>query len=376
MDVNEGLFKSRLVTNWNRTMLGFISPRPGEYLAMMFGFTHIEGQDRPNLITTPVDVRHMENAEGPEDLLKVRSNTLASIERFKAGIVANESKIIAREALLDRVSRKKVKSFSKTIEELIDETKEYEESLESGYIVSVKNNKVRIPTRCCPYFYLTDDDLNQFKIGDMVSVKFGNGSKVAPRYRNRTVQFVVNNFMKHNWRRPTKRLALIPLEDGWTLQDVLILDDYDRFDCLMTDLFPCNRIPFSGWKSKEVRVKKNGTIGRMPETTIKRPSVKDLLREGPEEILLRKSSEYRNDHRTLVITDVDKRKNMDQPFVFTYKIYTSRDKKDAIKFLEEAIAKLKKDTEELKESIKNSSEFAEGIKYIEGLNYFERRIRE
>lgn len=371
-DVTENFLRSRLVTNSDRTMLGFISPRPGAINALLYGFKNTDGQN--TIFTTPVRVSYMNDLEGPEDFVKIRDNTLTMIERQKTELAATESSICTREATLEKVSRKKVVNSSKTIEELIEEAEEYEESIKSGYIVSIKNNKVGIPSRCCPYFYLTDDDLNQFNIGDMVSVKFGNGSKVAPRYRNRTVQFVVNNYMKHNWRRPTKRLALIPLEDGWTLQDVVILDDYDRFDCLMTDLFPCNRIPFNGWKSKEVRIKKNGKVGRMPKTSTKKPQISMLQREGPGEILLRKSSEYSRDNRTLVITDVNKRKDMEEDFVFTYKIYTSRDKKDAIKFLEEAIADLKKKIEELKENIKNSTEFAEGIKFIEDLNYFERRI--
>lgn len=374
MNLTENLLKSRLVTNQDRTTLGFISHCFQAGYAQMWGFKNTDGLN--TLFTTPIEVRSIKDVEGPEDLLKIRENTLASIERQKTELAAKESKLPTRETMLVRVSKKRVKNSSKPIEKLIEETKEYEESIKYGSIVSIKNNKVGIPSRCCPSFYLTNDDLNQFNIGDIVSVEFGNG-KVAPKYRNRTVQFVVNNYMKHNWRRMTKRLALIPLEDRWTLDDVLILDDYDRFDCLMIDLFPCNRIPFNGWKSKEVKIKKNGEIGQIPKTGSKKPTSGMLNRKGPEEILLSKITLYGDKvcKGGIVVNDVGKRKDMGESFVFIYKIYTSRDKKDAIKFLEEAIIDLKKNIEELKESIKNCLAFVAGIKFIEDLNYFEKKIR-
>ena len=109
----------------------------------------------------------------------------------------------------------------------------------------VGEQRVAVPRRCEPYFYLTDDDLNRFEIGDRVTLKFGEGFRVAKKYKGKRVNFTVNNFLEHNWRRQTRRLALIP--EGGTDKDVLILDDADRFECLMIDLFACNRKPFAEW---------------------------------------------------------------------------------------------------------------------------------
>ena len=63
------------------------------------------------------------------------------------------------------------------------------------------------------------------------------------------LKFIVNNFLEHNWRRQTRRLALIPINkvQNYNDSDVLILDDADRFECLMIDLFPVNAMPYYGW---------------------------------------------------------------------------------------------------------------------------------
>jgi hypothetical protein len=117
--------------------------------------------------------------------------------------------------------------------------------------------KIAIPERCEPYMYNTPDDLNKINIGDVIQLRFSRRRfRVKKEYRGKSIKFVVNNYREHNWRRPTRRLALIPLDkqDAYTEKDVLFLDDEDRFECLMIDLFPCNRKPYAGWKNKTVRV--------------------------------------------------------------------------------------------------------------------------
>ncbi len=117
--------------------------------------------------------------------------------------------------------------------------------------------KIKIEERCSPYFYNTYDDLNKIEIGNIITLKFGNKPfRVKKDYLGKKVKFLVNNFLEHNWRQKTRRLALIPLDkvDNFKSSDVLILDDADRFECLMIDLFPCNRRPFAGWKNKTVKV--------------------------------------------------------------------------------------------------------------------------
>jgi len=120
-----------------------------------------------------------------------------------------------------------------------------------------QDTKITIEKRCEPYMYNTYDDLNKIEIGDIITLKFSKKTfKVKKEYVGKKITFIVNNFLEHNWRRKTRRLALIPLDkkDNFNKNDVLFLDDGDRFDCLMIDLFPCNRRPYVGWKNKTVKI--------------------------------------------------------------------------------------------------------------------------
>jgi hypothetical protein len=113
------------------------------------------------------------------------------------------------------------------------------------------------PDRCYSFQYNTPDDLNQFKIGDTITLKFQAGKHyVKAEYRGNTIQFKVMGLMKHDWRIPTQRLALVPITklNNYKESDILYLDDTDRFECLMIDLFGCNRIGYRGWKSKTVKI--------------------------------------------------------------------------------------------------------------------------
>jgi hypothetical protein len=117
--------------------------------------------------------------------------------------------------------------------------------------------KIEIQTSCEPFMYNTDDDLNQIEIGDILTLQFGEKPfRVKKEYVGKEVKFMVNNFFEHCWRRPTRRLALIPIDklETFKSKDVLILDDSDRFECLMIDLFPCNRRPYAGWRNKTVKI--------------------------------------------------------------------------------------------------------------------------
>lgn len=116
--------------------------------------------------------------------------------------------------------------------------------------------KIEIEVTPEPYMYNTYDDLNKIEIGNILTLKFGKKPfKVKKDFVGKKVKFIVNNYFEHNWRRPTRRLALIPLEkvDNHTEKDVLFLDDGDRFECLMIDLYPCNRRPYAGWKIKQLK---------------------------------------------------------------------------------------------------------------------------
>ena len=116
-------------------------------------------------------------------------------------------------------------------------------------------DKIKIDSSCEPYMYNTKKDLTKIKIGDVLDLTFGKKPlKVKKEYVNKTIRFIVNNYLEHTWRRTTRRLALVPLDkkDNFEESDILILDDYDRFECLMIDLFPINRRPYSGWQNKTV----------------------------------------------------------------------------------------------------------------------------
>jgi len=117
--------------------------------------------------------------------------------------------------------------------------------------------KIDISDSCEPYMYNTYNSLLRVQIGDVITLKFGNKPfRVKKEYLGKTVKFIVNNFIKHNYRRPTKRLALIPFDkvDSYKKKDILFLDDADRFECLMIDLFSCNKRPYAGWKNKTVEI--------------------------------------------------------------------------------------------------------------------------
>lgn len=120
------------------------------------------------------------------------------------------------------------------------------------------SNKIEVPTSCEPYFYTTEDDLSGVEIGDVIAVTFKDKGKVKSKYRGKTVKFLVNNFIQYKWRRTARRLALIPLtsidleKESFNEEKVIILDDSDRFEALMIDLYEVNKIPFRGWRKKTV----------------------------------------------------------------------------------------------------------------------------
>lgn len=131
-------------------------------------------------------------------------------------------------------------------------------SAEDKECFKILEKNIGIESCCEPYMYNTNDDLNKFKVGDIVEINFQNKHKVRKEFSGKTLKFQIMNSMSHNWGRPTQRLALVLADkiNKFSEKDVLYLDDYYRFECLMIDLFPCNRRPYAGWKNKEVTIKK------------------------------------------------------------------------------------------------------------------------
>ena len=112
--------------------------------------------------------------------------------------------------------------------------------------------KIKISESCEPYMYTSQYDLKTINIGDVIDVTFKNKSRVKKEYLGKTIRFFVNNIMDYSFYDPYRRLAIIPLDkfENFTKKDAIIVDQTDRFDCLMIDLFPENRRPFAGWKNK------------------------------------------------------------------------------------------------------------------------------
>lgn len=143
----------------------------------------------------------------------------------------------------------------------IHKEKEFKDIIENK--LELIDSVINIPTACEPFMFNTKEDLNQFEKGDVVTVTFQN-KNFNGKYKGKTVNFVVKDFMPYKYRIQTKRLALVPyeIENNFTEEDITYLDTHDRFECLMIDLFPINRIPYKGWKNKEVGIEINNNLKR------------------------------------------------------------------------------------------------------------------
>lgn len=118
--------------------------------------------------------------------------------------------------------------------------------------------KIKISTSCEPFMYNTLFKMKNLNIGDVINVKFKQSQKVKKEYAGKTIKFFVNNILDYNYYSPYRRIAIIPFDkkDSFSYKDALIIDEYVRFECLMSDLYPVNRIPYRGWKNKEVIIDK------------------------------------------------------------------------------------------------------------------------
>jgi hypothetical protein len=136
--------------------------------------------------------------------------------------------------------------------------------------------KVRISDRCEPYMYHTSNNLHSLKIGDVISATFTKKtSKVKKEYIGKTITFFVNNILDYNFYSSYRRIALIPLnkKDKFKNSDVLIVDETNRFESLMIDLYPENRRPYAGWKNKKItfeKLKEKVTINNEPTLTLRK----------------------------------------------------------------------------------------------------------
>jgi hypothetical protein len=208
-----------------------------------------------------------------------------------------------------------------------------------------------------PFFFNSEDVLLKFNIGDIVEVSFGKGSKTWKRYKGKKIKMVVNNCKQYKWRNESKKLALTPTEDGWLKSDIVFIDDTDRFECLMIDLFPVNRRPFSGWETKKVSINKVGHVSTLPiaaHSSIP-PNPEDLFGSKPNDWVVHyepprsSASRWEYSHvalNVLMFKNVDPRSRSD-----VFKISTTTDKHLAIEFFEKQKTHSERKIEELEETL-------------------------
>lgn len=224
--------------------------------------------------------------------------------------------------------------------------------------IIIEKNQIQIPSWCNGYHYNTALDYcdKNFEIGDIVELKFKKNEMVKDEYRGKTIQFIINNklvykYYSHNYTR----LALTPLTDNWTKDDIIIIDDCERIADLMVDLYPENRLEFQGWECKTVSIKVVDKSEKLP-LFIEPYGVHDLMETFKHED---KSNQYylkfsiRNSYDKYIINTSDNRIKINVLDVFssndncnfsdihhhsyTVKIVTRKDVENALIFLNDSL---------------------------------------
>lgn len=262
-----------VMTDTSKNILGLVSIDwyPKHPYQLLYSY------DADNIITTEVVSRYLVKVKDLIELNEVVKNITKYIDNTTEGIEKYKKLISEYRDTIEQLNKLKLIRSENTVDYYIQKIKNRQRDrinkLADGTYVEdfdVVGGIVKIPERAEPYFYNSEEDLNQFEIGDKVEVTFGIGSRVHKNYKGKTVTFIVNNYRKYEYTGPVKRLALIPIKDKWSKKDVIILDAYDRFWGLMIDLYPCNRVPYRGWRTKTVSIKKIGSTVEMPKAFPKR----------------------------------------------------------------------------------------------------------
>ena len=119
---------------------------------------------------------------------------------------------------------------------------------------------IYIDTECQPYMYNSDNDLTQYVIGSVVNVTFQDKrTRIKKEYKGKTVKFIVNNTRPYiNQHETCRRLALVPFDnqEDYKMDEVVIVDDTQRFRNKMMLRDKLLRRPFAGWKNKTVTITK------------------------------------------------------------------------------------------------------------------------
>jgi prefoldin subunit 5 len=345
--------KYLLITNAQRTLVGLVGrDGHGKYPQFLLycGYRCIPIEYRYSAIVQSIGELHTII----DNIKNINQDNRGTITSCKKKIREHQEHIKHLDSLTVLNSKKESKYY---IDKLREEKKLKEDGY-SGYIkykdLYVQGNTVVIPNRCEPFFFNTDDDLLQFNIKDIVEVPYPTNN----RFQGQVVQYAVNNLIEHDYRHKTKRLALTPLKDNWGKNSIVILDDSDRFECLMIDLYPCNRRPFYGWYKKTVSVKKVGTVKELPKYQKDVDLNKLLETSANTDVIV--YSLYRD-----LIIKIGKGGCIDSE-----KIVTKKDVEIAVAFLNTEINELDKRISDLNEAISGNEQMLEYINRNEYENVF------
>lgn len=356
-----------IYTNSNKSIIGLCSTEGFKTLtAYMWLFDINFEVYTPNLkIINDID-----------EIDEIKENLKNEIKNYKLNI--NECKNIIDESKIgiDEIKKYKVKKSNMTVKEfLIKEKRRTEEEILWPKLedIEIINGLVQVPDRIEPFFYNTTEDLTKFNKGDKVEVEFGTGYRVNKKYKGKKLTFVVNNCKSYSYYgTPSNTIILTPMEDNWTKKDIVLLESYDRFETTMDGLFVENRIPFKGWKNKEVKIKKISKIKKLsvPRDEVNKMKNEDLEPSSKNEYCLVFNNDIR-DYVELNVTEaVDIVRNKDYGINFStfytdvLKIFTTKDIEIGIKLFNSKISNSENKISTIEEKINRNEAIIERIEKL------------
>jgi hypothetical protein len=307
-------------------------------------------------------LQYMKRVESTHQLSLIESNIRKVIAEIEKSIEDNQQKIEYVNTLLKQVSTHKVRRTTRKSVELIKEKRNPENVHWPKFedTIIAPSGVVQIIDRTEPFFYNTDENLTQFNIGDIVEVSFGTGRMTWKQHKGKTVQMIVNNCRPYKfYDEPFNKLALTPLEPKWRKKDIVFVENSQRFEYLMEDLYPENRRPFNGWRTKQIDIKKVGHSNTQPMPLTSHMEVEDKTPQPNDIIIVYIDKSIRGD--ALFEAVGVNYYNAKSPWYDSqkYPIQTTTDKILALEVL-------KKDKAQLEERIKNAhEEILKNNRYLE-----------
>jgi len=283
------------------------------------GLLHTPYED--TFITTEIAMRYAYVVDTSFKLEKEIKAFKSYIDRSEEYSKETETEIKNLQKNIKDIKGIKVRKCSVSTKSIMDKLKKEMDKLKkekeifwpSFMNTGILDGIIQFPKGTEPFFYNTSDDTLKYDVGDLVEVTFGVGSRVPRRYKNQTVTFIVNNIKDYMWGHKIRKLALCPDKDNWTIKDILFIDTEFRFSCLMIDLFPENRRPFNGWRTKKVTLKKIGHKDTLPPPLIKNTPTLDNFKDLSKYTHFLRYNDYNglvisvikgNDHSALSFRDI------------------------------------------------------------------------